>query len=1542
MTKVGSVFLKGKMNKDLDERLVPKGEYREAQNILITQSESSDVGAIENILGNALAKGLAPLTNFPNTLEGDLEVIGYYADVSSKRAFWFITSFTGSNGDDIRGMQRASSNHYCAILTADLDQNSVSPIQNILNGNWLNFSKNHLITGINLIDDLLFWTDNYNQPRKINITKAINSAKAGTQYYIMEEQISVAKVPPYLPIILHNDSGEGDLITLKNDPNITSDYLKERFVRFSYRYKYEDGEYSTMAPFTQIVFKPLNSGKIEEVDFSTTGHDVQDIYNKTIVDIMKNDYNQLNLRIPLPSEDYITSYPDSNNGYNWDNYLRITKIEILIKEAEQDVVKVIKEVDVTNDSLTALLLDFSNNIEIYNISPSGEETYFRYLYKFTYKSEEPYKILKDDQITRVFDQVPIRAKAQEISGNRIIYGNFTENYNLPKDEAGKIGINYTIATDNKGEAEMNNINSNVGLNQYSHNTYRYNSLKQRRTYQVGIVLADKFGRQSSTILSTSINDNADTIKTSNVSQDFSNEFEDSYSWSRFISSIGRSLNINFQDTRIIDPSDVYNGDINSPNYNPFGWYSWKIVVKQQEQDYDNIYTTHPADFWNNESNSHDQIGGFTWVSLYSKNINKVTKDVKETSEITEGVAGSDMKIFPKVVKDPTFGGLYITGSGLGQIDYSGGSILAVDLYSAITTNTSDATNGSYYNIAWTTSGEGTGLVLNVTVFDNEVSAIEVVDDIGGNIGGEGFLPLDTITISQNDIGGTTDVKVTLTAKEPLFRDNFSTFGNAGQEPIEIMTIGTAREQGILTEEHFDEDRIHDFISGSKNPLLAQIPSLGDQNTNNRVRYKIDVDVIENNAEEKNYFKIGDGHNINPYIRKGQQVAIRVEDRNDKWKFNLGKTAVNLRAKTNKNQPWGQDGEWGSKLLAVKIGDVDLGTSDKWGGQMENSNKTISGRMKAGQYIEFYDPDETYTTSKVIKHGDEYTIRYPILQKVDTTADNEYYVLYFDREVIPEEAQLGQSGTDTWGFSLFDPILITDVDSVNEGGLTYQKIRIDTDKKLGGESLELDEQTNENPSKLVIQNYEEEPIAVDRGLTVLETEPFKSKLDIFYETSTSGLIKDLNLLMTLSSGESLITDLSFTVDKTLTEADGDEPFTVGTLNGTPSALGEIINYNIISVKRGSGNFDVTQYFQIANGNQVSLVNPFKFEIETQEMADLHGVDGFDGNANIFTLVFNATENDGFFIEGTAEFSLDNYEPSIEFNFPDESTNLTGAGTLSDTDGTVVDTSGTDGVATGMVYNGSANTSLHGEDLFLEVLDGPTWVDGSPIFTVEKTQGEGEIGFTLYINEVDDQYNTIQYINSTYSTGGEDGSISVCVKATDGGNFTATACKDFNFGTARLPVWVAQEYDLYTQEWEDYFPGDFCLMEPETTRVWVEKGNADTAPHIIPTIIPDGETEPVDNVWMFAGTSLTGVQLYTGNKVYTTQFGNSLWNPGSVPGVVGMRFLYFKQWDTSLYYSNAGTVLSGIIREMVNVGLGGSSGIQSISGPDSGTDGCGVVE
>ena len=52
MPEIKNTFIQGKMNKDLDERLIPNGQYRDALNIGVTSSETSDAGAIENILGN--------------------------------------------------------------------------------------------------------------------------------------------------------------------------------------------------------------------------------------------------------------------------------------------------------------------------------------------------------------------------------------------------------------------------------------------------------------------------------------------------------------------------------------------------------------------------------------------------------------------------------------------------------------------------------------------------------------------------------------------------------------------------------------------------------------------------------------------------------------------------------------------------------------------------------------------------------------------------------------------------------------------------------------------------------------------------------------------------------------------------------------------------------------------------------------------------------------------------------------------------------------------------------------------------------------------------------------------------------------------------------------------------------------------------------------------------------------------------------------------------------------------------------------------------
>ena len=71
-----------------------------------------------------------------------------------------------------------------------------SSYNSLVSGTFLNFDKNKPISGINTIEDLLFWTDNRNQPRKINL----QTATENLNYYSEESDISVAKYNPYQPI----------------------------------------------------------------------------------------------------------------------------------------------------------------------------------------------------------------------------------------------------------------------------------------------------------------------------------------------------------------------------------------------------------------------------------------------------------------------------------------------------------------------------------------------------------------------------------------------------------------------------------------------------------------------------------------------------------------------------------------------------------------------------------------------------------------------------------------------------------------------------------------------------------------------------------------------------------------------------------------------------------------------------------------------------------------------------------------------------------------------------------------------------------------------------------------------------------------------------------------------------------------------------------------------------------------------------------------------------------------------------------------------
>ena len=204
MAKLQRNFVRGRMNKDLDERLVPNGEYRDAQNIQVSTSEGSDVGAIENILGNTKKnlKSTGPDVFWDNGFAlTNPTCIGVVRDTSNEKIYWFLTSTTVD-----------------AILEYDATTEIVSFVL-VDTQNVLNFSEDYLITGINILDGMLFWTDDLNEPRKINIaTFKAGSTQPGTK-------------PTVHTQVYGRDFIASDITVIKLKPNNAPGYVAAASIR---------------------------------------------------------------------------------------------------------------------------------------------------------------------------------------------------------------------------------------------------------------------------------------------------------------------------------------------------------------------------------------------------------------------------------------------------------------------------------------------------------------------------------------------------------------------------------------------------------------------------------------------------------------------------------------------------------------------------------------------------------------------------------------------------------------------------------------------------------------------------------------------------------------------------------------------------------------------------------------------------------------------------------------------------------------------------------------------------------------------------------------------------------------------------------------------------------------------------------------------------------------------------------------------------------------------------------------------------------------
>jgi hypothetical protein len=672
MPDIKSTFTQGKMNKSLDERIIPKGQYKDAMNIQVSTSDDSDVGTVQNILGNTMINTINSRQG-GGSIGGSWECVGSIADEKNNKLYWFGWNNTKD-----------------AIFEYDTNPDGSPELNLILvdkNKNVLKFEQDQFITGINIVDNLLMWTDGVNEPKCINIDDCRNgSADFTTQTQftggvtsgdIKEEHITLIKKKPtqapivelvtvgsaltsgvsqninlstysvgdtvnievFLPSYVVQSSGTvlsadytditgsvttagnltsdlldavglnievGDVLLLSDPaaqgilpnnaqirlivtsityevkgafnefnarlecevlsiqpgiPTTTLSYdfavedledllFNKTFPRFSYRYKYKDGEYSAFGPFTDVIFAP------GQLSF----HPTREPYNSGMETRIKE----------IKLKEFVThDIPDG-----------VIEIDLLYKPDNSTVVYAIDTVIYTSSNKTWTTVD-GNNSTIDLPITSGVTPSNTGYYKIT--SENIYAALPSNQLLRPFDNVPKKAKAQDFTAGRLMYGNYTQNLDLGPDFVPNMYLKYEERT-----FAGQTVGFEVGKE----------SIKSQRTYQAGIVYGDEYGRETPVFTyknaSKTIPYNANTDGTFYGNASASNRL--------YFRAYTSGLKIKSNDTSAVK------------NYEP---YYFKVFIKETSSEYYNLIMDRVY---------RAEEDGNLWISFPSSDRNKIQED----------------------------------------------------------------------------------------------------------------------------------------------------------------------------------------------------------------------------------------------------------------------------------------------------------------------------------------------------------------------------------------------------------------------------------------------------------------------------------------------------------------------------------------------------------------------------------------------------------------------------------------------------------------------------------------------------------------------------------------------------------------------------------------------------------------------------------------------------------------------------------------------------------------------------------------------------
>jgi len=236
-------FSDGKGNFDDAPFAVEINDFINKENCRTGSTDAGVTGTVESIGSTLLLSTPEPSITFIE--------LGAVEDAENDRILYFKKNVHGP-WDRIECWDIANQTTYIVLYSAQ-----------VVGG--LNFDKYYPIHSARVVDGLLYWTDNLNRQRKVNIDAGINLNHPGTfpdtEAYtdpLNEEVISLLKRPPLLPLQISK--------VWQTVPALTNNFIKDGAFQFCARYYYKDGETSVLSTYSELANYNISSDNYNRID----------------------------------------------------------------------------------------------------------------------------------------------------------------------------------------------------------------------------------------------------------------------------------------------------------------------------------------------------------------------------------------------------------------------------------------------------------------------------------------------------------------------------------------------------------------------------------------------------------------------------------------------------------------------------------------------------------------------------------------------------------------------------------------------------------------------------------------------------------------------------------------------------------------------------------------------------------------------------------------------------------------------------------------------------------------------------------------------------------------------------------------------------------------------------------------------------------------------------------------------------------------------------------------------------------------------------